>query len=220
MKFWYIFFLALEWRRIHRDLNARRPMRWDEFRRIMDCYSEKHRFYHVLRHLYLTIQMARRCYDDVDKRTISWVVMALFYHDIVYVIGSKTNEDDSAAQWRRYAENRFDDPIVEKIDHMIVMTKSHKLGKDADIMDKIMNDCDMSILAADEDEYLRYAQNIWREYRVAGPEAYRAGRLAFLKSLVVREVFHTEWPSVYLAELNVSEEIELLEDHPKRIMVD
>lgn len=221
MKLWYIFFLALEWRRTHRDLNARRPMRWDEFRRLLDCYSEKHRFYHVLRHLYLTIKMARQCYKGVDSRSISWVVMALFYHDIVYVIGSKTNEDDSAAQWRRYADNRFDEPIVDKIDHMIMLTKSHLLGEDACILDQIMNDCDMSILATEcEDEYIRYAQNIWREYRVVGREAYLAGRLAFLKGLTVHEMFHTDVCSIYFAECNVDIEIETLEDHPERIMVD
>jgi predicted metal-dependent HD superfamily phosphohydrolase len=225
MKFWYIFFLALEWRRVHRDLPkgpyATRGLRWDEFQRIVRAYSEKWRHYHVLRHIYLTVKMARECYkEEVNPARMSQVVMALIYHDVVYVIGSKTNEEDSAAQWRRYADGRFAPDIIEFVNKLIIMTKSHKLDANASLLEKIMNDCDMGILSADEDEYLKYAQNIWREYRAAGPEAYRAGRLAFLKSLNVHEMFHTNVPETYIAELNVSDEIELLEYHPERIMVD
>lgn len=221
MKLWYTIYLALQWRQIHRDLRSSKAHRWDEFQRIMACYSESHRHYHVLRHLYQTIKMARDCYkDEIDSRSVSWVVAALFYHDVVYTIGSQTNEEDSAAQWRRYAAGRFGDIVLHEVSDMIIMTKSHKLQSGAELMHRIMNDCDMSILAADEDEYMRYARNIWCEYRVAGREAYREGRLNFLRNLDTDNIFHTNVPSSYMAAMNVALEIETLEDHPERIMVD
>lgn len=146
--------------------------------------------------------------------------MALIYHDVVYAIGSKTNEDDSAKQWRRYASDRFDPAIVDWIDAAIIQTKSHKLGDDAFPMQKIMNDCDMAILASSDEDYLRYAQDVWREYRAVGKDAYRAGRLSFLKSLDVQDLFYTDVPCTYDAELNISTEIEILEDRPDQILVD
>lgn len=224
MKLFYILHLALEWMRVHRDLprdlRKRHGLRWDEFQRIIRAYSEPHRFYHVLRHISKTVRMARDCYPDARPEKISLIVMALIYHDVVYAIGSKTNEEDSAKQWRSYAEGRFDNHVTDWVDKLILLTKSHKLGDDSDGLSRIMNDCDMSILAAHEDEYLAYAQNIWREYRGAGKEAYCKGRLAFLRGLDANSLFYTAVPSTYLAELNIATEIELLENHPERIMVD
>lgn len=224
MKWFYVLHLAWEWMRVHRDLPRdllnRERLSWDEFKRIIAAYSEDHRFYHILRHISKTVRIARECYKDARSEKISLVVMALIWHDIIYVIGSKTNEEDSAAAWEAYAKGRFAPDIIIWVSRLILLTKSHKLSEDADGLSRIMNDCDMSILAADEDEYLEYARNIWREYRSVGKEAYLAGRLAFLKNLDANTLFHTPVPSTYLAELNIAIEIELLEDYPEQILVD
>lgn len=69
----------------------------------------------------------------------------------------------------------------------ILATKTHTLEGVSDTVKReigLFLDADMSVLAADEDEYISYAENVKAEYLEAGVklEDYNKGRLKFLES--------------------------------------
>ena len=65
---------------------------WNE---ISTAYSKRNRHYHTLQHL----ENLLICLTDVRPQIRNWkaVLFALFYHDIVYYVLKKDNEEKSAA---------------------------------------------------------------------------------------------------------------------------
>ena len=211
--------IAREFYRAHRDVGAR--PQWNELRLIWSAYSEPHRHYHTLEHIRNTIRITRNCFPGRNSYDLSTVVLALLYHDIVYDVNSKHNEAESAEWWTMYALGRFRPEVVNKVTQLILSTQAHKVGPDSDDLDRIMNDADMSILAAEEDDYQEYARNIWREYHAVGREVYVQHRVAFLNSVDVDSLFHTdEFRTSVRAAINLDWERETLTHNPWEILVD
>ena len=118
-----------------------------------------------------------------------------------------------------YALGRFRPEVVNKVTQLILSTRAHKVGPDSDDLDRIMNDADMSILAAEEDDYQEYARNIWREYHAVGREVYVQHRIAFLNSVDVDSLFHTEeFRTSVRAAINLDWERETLTHNPQEIL--
>lgn len=83
------------------------------------------------------------------------IILALFYHDVIYDTNSTENEELSAV----YFENHFEscDPEnKKKIVEFILKTKTHEVLK-ANDLDSLVNDIDMSILSEDWEVYWNYA---------------------------------------------------------------
>src|SRR6185503_16107201 len=86
--------------------------------------------------------------------------------------------------------------------HLIELTASH--GKALTLDDDAAHflDCDAAILGAAPAEFDAYDAGIAFEYKHVPPEAYRAGRRAFLESMRARErIFHTDF---FHAQLDVA----------------
>ncbi|TGL44865.1 HD domain-containing protein [Leptospira perdikensis] len=145
-------------------------------------YSEPHRFYHNLNHIY---QMLGE-FDNTKMKLKDpeMVLFALYYHDLVYDPKSKTNEEDSA----KIAEERLSELGIAK-DRVgicllhILTTKSHRLGEAHHPDTKYFLDMDLSILGSDEEEYLEYTKNIRKEYSVYSDD-YRKGRIQVLHHFI------------------------------------
>lgn len=115
---------------------------------------------------------------------------AIFGHDIVYVPGSQTNEEDSAEVFGRMM-NRMDVRgwKIDETERLIRVTKKHKTDED-DTNGKIMIDADFSIFAASEADYDEYARGVWQEYVGSGriPEAsFRQGRKKLIEGWLSQE---------------------------------
>lgn len=213
--------LSVGWSFIKAHLALKMVPDLHELYRVLVAYSEDHRFYHTLTHIRAAIKFVNDNYPEVHVYERSLVIMALIYHDIVYDPMSSTNEEDSAKWWTLYGLGRINNDALKTITRLIIMTKSHKLDQSADELEKMMNDADMSILASEEDVYMEYAQNIWREYRVVGRETYLTNRIKFLSSVDVDSLFHTEAVSEIMnPAINLARELELLRERPDDILVD
>ena len=205
--------LLREWIGINREFGLGPNLR--EFEMIRRCHSEDGRHYHTFEHIAECLRFANTHYGD--QPSLPFVKWALFYHDVVYDIKSKTNEEDSALRFESFARPKITgikltEGIVDLTGTLIRVTAGHK----SDLMGHsiaMMIDTDLHILGASEQRYLRYARDIWREYSSVGVDAYREGRLAFLYNVNPLELFHTTAGKSLIprAFLNIELEKRLLE---------
>lgn len=209
-------FLAKEWFLAHRALG--RWPDWKEFRKLKAAYSEDTRYYHTWQHVYETCLFVRRHYGFQP-----YVTLALFYHDVVYNVRSKSNEEDSALYWEDYAAERglmrHNSLKVKLVGDLIRMTAKHRVEDGQGLLFQMMSDADMSIFLCPDEHYLEYARNIWREYGHVGQEAYIKGRLHFLSTVDPETMFYTHQAKrlAHHARANLDLERTILESDPDRI---
>ena len=181
---------------------------WQE---IETQYSEKGRHYHNLEHLsnmFSEIEVVKTQISDFSHLTFS-----VFYHDIIYIGSSRTNEEKSA----ELAKARLQKLNLEKksIDHIleqILATKTHQKSIDNDI--NYLLDADLSILGKDTPTYLEYTKKIRKEYSIYPDLLYKPGRKKVLRHfLELESIFKTYYFKDQYesqARLNIQYEIDSL----------
>lgn len=212
-------FIAKEWFLAHRELDLWPD--WNEFRTIRAIYKGPGRHYHTWQHIYETLLFTRRHYGFQPL-----VIFALIYHDVIYDVQSKRNEEESAIVWETYARlrglHRHASLKVKTVGDLIRMTAKHRVEEGQGLIFQMMSDADMSIFLCPDEHYLEYARNIWREYRSVGREAYLAGRLGFLRSIDPESLFYTHQGKLRVnhAKANLDLERTILETDPDKILTD
>jgi predicted metal-dependent HD superfamily phosphohydrolase len=161
-------------------------------------YDEPHRAYHNWDHIF---RMLLRWHTN--KKVMSKIpqlsmvqMMAILFHDISYVPGSKTNEEDSFLIFeifkRRFKYSFFKLGIGTKevitIHNIIMSTKSPHvpLCKEAELV----VDLDMLGFSFSRPHYEENNRLIEKEFSFLPKESWRLGRLGFLQSMAKRKPFY------------------------------
>lgn len=155
------------------------------------AYTEKGRYYHNLAH----IENLYSELSEVHSLIQNWnaVLFMLFYHDAVYSATSRDNEEKSA----ELAADRMrllnvPNEIVQLAHAGILATKSHEVNADSDI--NLFTDADLSILGAEHESYMMYAQQVRKEYSIYPDLIYRPGRKKVLMHFIGMErIFKTDF---------------------------
>jgi len=174
------------------------------FETVLADHREPHRHYHDLRHVAWVSRHARAlaAADPVlPEPDLDRVIAAAFFHDVVYEATRTDNEDASAAVARRaLGEIGWGPAAVEHVAAMIAATAGHTVDMPddhpSDRCTAVLLAADLGVLAADPAGYGDYVRGVRQEYgHLADPE-WRAGRAAFVRSMLER-------PSIYPAELGL-----------------
>ena len=145
------------------------PAAWTEgcgealFRAAHECYQSPGRVYHSWNHLLDCADKLRTFSCDSSQE----VFLALLFHDAIYVVGSPTNEERSAAEAKRLLEihSSIGPAQIGRISQYILATRDHRLPPGESPGDlQVTLDIDMSILGAAPDVYRDYASGVRREY--------------------------------------------------------
>lgn len=151
------------------------------------AYSEPHRAYHNLTHIAELLGWFDRVADDIGWLAPGEVYAAILFHDAIYVPGAKDNEARSA-EWALRAG--FGEHVAE----LICMTARHTSHASTGHDQAHFLDADMAIVGAPPAEFAAYDAAIAIEYGHIPPEAYRAGRRAFLAGLAaLPRIFRTDY---------------------------
>lgn len=97
---------------------------------------------------------------------------------------------------------------------LIEATISHQLSSPEDRLAAVFLDLDLAILAAESQDYDKYAAQIRREYAIFTDEQYRRGRIGVLETFLARDrLFMSEWfqSKEREARLNIRREIQFLQ---------
>ena len=155
-------------------------------------YRECHRAYYNERHIQDIFCMAQ----NMGLKLSDNQVLALMYHDIVYIPGAEFNEELSMLLlYTHIAQNKddfadlFPNADVDVIEQIILDTKNHK----ATIKEsELVLDLDMAILATKPTRYDEYVNEIKREFAQFPSEGFIKGRCAFLQVALKSKIFITK----------------------------
>lgn len=154
-------------------------------------YAEKGRHYHNLTHLENMFSELELVKDRILNFTN--ISFSVFYHDVIYDASSKLNEEKSAEfaklRLEKLGLNKTD---IEELSKQILATKSHQKSENTDI--NYLLDADLSILGKDIESYIKYTQQIRKEYSIYPDFLYKPGRKKVLKHfLELESIFKTEY---------------------------
>ena len=150
------------------------------WREIDNHYSEKHRTYHNLTHIAELFN-----YFDIYKQQLensNCVAFSIFYHDIIYNIWKKDNEEKSALfAIKKLANINLNSHYLDIIHQQIIATKAH-FTVDNDT--KWMVDFDLGILGQEQKTYDNYTTLIREEYKSVPGFMYKKGRKKVLQHFI------------------------------------
>jgi predicted metal-dependent HD superfamily phosphohydrolase len=162
---------------------------------LIERWSEPHRRYHTLDHLDTVLSIV-----DANARLaadLSAVRLAAWFHDAVYdpTAGPGGNEDASAQlASAELGALGLDAATTAEVARLIRLTADH----DAEAGDSngcLLADADLAILAAEPEDYIRYADAIRDEYRHVPDPMYRIGRGTVLRNLLDLPVLYRVVPA-------------------------
>lgn len=171
-------------------------------------YSKKNRHYHNWIHI-LAMLKSWDLYIDKLENPVE-VLLAIYYHDVIYVSTRKDNELKSAQLVISELQS-FSEIDTSTIFDLILCTQNHQ-AKTND--QRWMVDFDLQILGRDWEFYEAYFKQIRREYRIYPNFMYKSGRkkalVHFLEKEVIyqTETFRTQYEKQ--ARENIQTEISLL----------
>lgn len=153
-------------------------------------YSDSRRYYHNLHHLENLLIELDECKPHIKNETA--VLFALFYHDIIYNVNKKDNEEQSALlAAQRMQQLHCSNELIEGVKEMILATKTHHISGDNDI--NLFTDADLSILGKERATYFDYCKQIRKEYKIYPDLLYKPGRRKVLEHFLAMEhIFKTE----------------------------
>jgi predicted metal-dependent HD superfamily phosphohydrolase len=165
-------------------------------RELLLRWSEPHRRYHTLTHLWATL----RAVDVLEDEAVSpdLVRYAVWFHDAVYETEPGLDEDQSAELARELlAMTGMDPERIGEVARLVLLTKGHAPGP-GDSDGQVLSDADLSVLAGAPDEYLAYTAAVRAEYRRVPDGAFRTGRTRVLRGMLdAPQIFHTEFGRIH-----------------------
>ena len=179
---------------------------------IQKKYSNKSRHYHNLSHLdnlLLQLTAVKDAISDWDT-----ILFTMFYHDIVYNVMRKDNEERSAMLATEILESiNYRGEKKLKCEHQILATKKHIIDDDTDT--NFFLDADLSILGQAWEMYEAYYSNIRKEYAIVPDLIYKKERVKVLRQFLAMESIFKTPPFIAACEMqarkNIALEIKLLD---------
>jgi predicted metal-dependent HD superfamily phosphohydrolase len=149
---------------------------------LLDRWSEPHRRYHTLAHLWDTLTAADLLREEA--RDPDAVRLALWFHDAVHEGRQMEDEEESAALARRLLGLMGSPPeLVAEVSRLVLLTRTHR-PEEGDADGAVVCDADLAVLAGTPDAYLSYAAAIRAEYGHVLDEDFRRGRVRVLRGLL------------------------------------
>ena len=156
--------------------------------------SEK--FYHNFIHTTYTVNKAEEIMrntpvsgDDQEK-----VLLALWFHDVVYLPKAHDNEEQSAVlAQKRLSQTGLDTDEIERIAKYILATKAHQnIVGDTDL--DFLLDIDLAILASPKLRFEEYEQQIRQEYSWVAEDIYQQKRQQVLQGFYQQQrLYQTDY---------------------------
>lgn len=135
---------------------------WDTIR---DHYNEPCRRYHTTEHLKEMFGFFDEYRASIEQPEM--VMLAIFFHDIVYEGNPRDDEKASADVFRKYSEDMcLPEDMANSIYDWIVRTADHKCTAQDSNDCKLFMDIDLAILGTSPELYETYYKNVSEEYRL------------------------------------------------------
>lgn len=180
---------------------------------LLTAYQEPHRHYHNLQHLQQVFSALQNIYSSNHLNDRHTIILAIFFHDVIYDTRSNENEAQSAKlASESLTKLNLPNTTIDRITHLIHLTKHHP-AQPTDLDAQLLLDLDLSILATPPIQYQIYAKAIRQEYDWVSEADYRKGRSQILQTFLNRDrIYHHPQMQHHesQARINLNQEIETL----------
>ena len=202
---------------------------------LLQAWEQPHRAYHHSGHLSQMLTDLDRLYAHrTQGSTPLALVLAAWFHDAVYE--GAPGEDEIRSEQLASASL---EPLVtaglltghelQMVSLLVRATATHELPESADLPAgyepadiQFFLDADMAILAADSARYRRYLRGVRSEYSHFDDEAFRAGRMTFLRLILDRKRIFLSEEGLQLweepARANLQAELSEWEQDPQGLL--
>jgi predicted metal-dependent HD superfamily phosphohydrolase len=159
------------------------------YRMIEGFYNQSYRSYHNLDHI-------RRMLDDMEEyfpRASELEILAIWFHDLIYIPGSSENETQSAWQMTVLMRGIFAyDELVTATSHILATAYGKKQTMPFSSSSKRVRDIDLLSLAAERTDYQINTARIREEHNLPD-SVWKAGRRHFIEQMLAQKrIFLTE----------------------------
>lgn len=160
---------------------------WQEIER---AYTANNRYYHNISHLEYMINQAVQYKDKIMDFDV--ILFSIYYHDIIYNIHKKDNEEKSAEiATDRLSKMGVPQANIIACQNQIIATKLHKYNANMDT--NFLLDFDLAILGDTPQNYKSYTKNIRKEYAIYPDLLYKIVRKkVILNFLNMDSIFKTK----------------------------
>ena len=163
----------------------------ETFNKLIAGYSEKHRHYHSMQHLkyvLLSFDESKQLAEHPHE-----VELALWFHDAIYKIFAKDNEQASAEWAKEFLhKQKAGNSIIDNVYKHIMATLHNAECRDND--SALVVDIDLAILGVPVEAYEKFEKNVRKEYRLIPGFIYRKKRKEILQSFLDRKnIYHHEF---------------------------
>jgi predicted metal-dependent HD superfamily phosphohydrolase len=158
---------------------------------ILNSYGESQRHYHTIDHVEAMLAAFEEHKGAVTEPEV--VLLAIFFHDIVYDPRKHDNEDASMQLFKECARDlALPQPLTDSVLHLIDRTKAHD-ATDAEHPNlPLFLDFDLEVLSRTSEVYARYQVQIRQEYAHFPAPLFASTRAGILRRMLQR-------PSLYFS---------------------
>ena len=159
----------------------------DLFEQLLGAYSEPQRHYHSKQHLAECLSLFGQAQHLAEHP--GQVAIALWFHDAIYDVRGKSNEQQSA-DWalRVLRSANAGTDVQQRVERLIMATRHDATPTDSD--QQLLVDSDLSILGANPERFAEYDRQVRAEYSWVPGFIYNMKRKSVLKAFLAR-------PSIY-----------------------
>ena len=198
------------WTALHLPLTADISLVDYQYSHLTLLYSGEQRCYHNLLHLRQLITLLETHREHIRDEEI--LLFAIFFHDMIYNVLYKDNEERSAEAAASYlAKIGYPAEKITIVSEFIYATKTHVNTLNNPDLDYFL-DFDLYILGTAPEVYREYAEQIRKEYSIYPDRVYNPGRKkvlqhflempAIFRTTVFRELYEENARNNMRAELH------------------
>lgn len=157
----------------------------DIIKDILNRWNESHRYYHNIEHLKDFLNKIDLYFIDnmnlYDTKVYHAFIISAFFHDIIYDVKSKDNEDNSIDYFIKVSKNKIPNDILYNVINLINVTKNRNRPNKE--IEKIFWEIDNDILINGTlIELIIYEDKIRNEYSYFNYDLYKQKRIEFLNN--------------------------------------
>lgn len=150
-------------------------------------YSEGHRAYHTLEHIYECFRMFDK-HVPLDVKDRKAIELAIWFHDVVYETSAQAslrNElESSTLLLEEGTRMGFPKDLIELASAMVLATKTHEPPKNPPEALAYFLDVDMSILGQKEEAFDKYEAGVRFEWKWVPDNLFNSTRSGILQKFL------------------------------------